>query len=316
MKGKIIVALAIVAVALTVTGPANAGCAPVSKEFVLAFSDPFGSNYINFAPTDDQNLSGAVIGRLWQPGAFATTNDTAGGGCPDHFWLIDQTSATPAGGPNQKTIFGSNGSDFGNGFCDTGCFNGGLIVVVQTKSIDGTKGRYVAGRVLETSISTAAFDFARAGDGTPATDWNVVDIPRPRVTVPVTGVGGARGANIQVDLPAAAFHAPAADALTANGTITGYQLVTFTGTGTDPGREAALWTNVPVGGLLTTTSPSGSITLDCSNVANKVYVATGVVFDSGAFSSDYVSQSTQVNCSNLATPGQGKGKVIKKSLGN
>jgi len=303
-----------VAVALSITGPANAGCSPVSKEFWLAFTD-VGSQYINFAPTDDQNITGAVIGRVWQPGAFATTNDTTGGGCPDSVWLIDGTSATPIGDPGQtavKTIFGSNGADFGNGLCDTtACPANGLMVVIQTKSLDGTKGRYVVGRVLETSVSNAAFDFART-----ATDWNVVDIPRPRVTVPVTGVGGARGANIQVDLPNSAFYSAAGDSLLANGTITGYQLVTFTGTGTDPGREAALWTNVPVGGLLTTSSPSGSITLDCSNVLNKVYVATRVVFDGGAFSSDYVSQSSQVNCSNLATPGQGKGKVIKKSLGN
>jgi len=311
MKGKIIVAMAAVAVALTVTAPANAGCSP-SKEFWLAYTDT-GTQYIHFAPTDDQNIAGAVIGRVWAPGAFATTNDTTGGGCPDGVWLIDENSATPTGaGPNAKTIFGSNGSDFGNGLCDTtACPANGLIVVIQTKSLDGTKGRYVAGRVAETAVSNAAFDFARTAE-----DWNVVDIPRPRVTVPVTGVGGARGANIQVDLPAAAFHSAAADSLLASGTITGYQLVTFTGTGTDPGREAALWTNVPVGGLLTTTTPSGSITLDCSNVLNKVYVATRVVFDGGAFSGDYVSQSTQVNCSNLATPGQGKGKVIKKSLGN
>jgi hypothetical protein len=310
MKGKIIVALATVAVALSITGPANAGCSPVSKEFWLAFTDT-GSQYINFDPLDDQNLLGAVIGHVWQPGAFATTNDATGGGCPDNVWLIDQTSATPAGGPNQKTIFGSNGQDFGNGLCDTtACPANGLIVVIQTVSLDGTKGRYTAGRVAETATSQV-FDFARTAE-----DWTVVDIPRPRVTVPVTGVGGSRGANIQVDLPATAFHSAAADSLIASGTITGYQLVTFTGTGPDPGRAQALWTNVPVGGLLTTTTPSGSITLDCSNVANKVYVATRVVLDSGAFSSDYVSQSTQVNCSNLATPGQGKGKVIKKSLGN
>jgi hypothetical protein len=313
MKGKIIVALAIVAVALTVTGPANAGCAPVSKEFMLGFSET-GTQYINFDTTDDQNLTGAVIGRLWTPGLFSTTNDTAGGGCADHVWLIDQTSATPAGGPNQKTIFGSNGSDFGNGLCDTGCFGTSLIVVVQTKSLDGTKGRYTAGRVLETSGGNAAYDFARTGDGSPATDWSIVDMPRPRVTVPVTGPGGNRGANVQVDLPDSAFHSAAADSLLANGTITGYQLVTFTGAG-DPGREAALWTVLP-GGLLTTSSPSGSVTLDCNSL-QKVFVATRVVFDGGVFSSDYVSQSTVVNCSNLAVPGDGRGRQpIKKSLGN
>jgi hypothetical protein len=100
----------------------------------------------------------------------------------------------------------------------------------------------------------------------------------------------------------------------ANGTITGYQIVSFTGAA-DPGRDATTnW--VALGAPLTTTSPSGSFTLDCTSLS-KVFLATRVVFDNGAFSTDYVSASTVVNCSNLATPGVGnKGKPIKKSLGN
>jgi hypothetical protein len=298
MKGKIIVALAAAAVALTATGPVNAGCNPTKEFATLGFAD--NSYVINFQATDDQNVAGAVIGRLWQAGQRATTGESTGGGCPDDVWLI-------GGG-----IYGSNGGDLGFGICDTtACPAGNLIAVVQTKSLDGTKASYTAGRVSEGGV--IAFDYARTGG-----DWNMVDIPRPRVTVPTTGVGGARGLNVAytlpVDLPDAAFHSAASDSLLSTGTITGYQLKTFTGAA-DPGRDAALWANAPGSSLLTTTAPSGSITVDCTGLG-KVFVATQVVFDSGQFSSDYVSQATVVNCSNLANPGLGKGKPIKKSLGN
>jgi hypothetical protein len=310
MKGKIFAALAIAVVAVIAIGPVNAGCEGNDKAFGLAFGDNGnwdvffqGPHLVGGQPVaaDATDLV-SIIGRHWQPGAFATTSNFPN--CPDDWWLFPPTGA------GTYTIFGDNGSDIGSGgACTTAvCPNGALILVLQTKSTDGKSASYVAGRVLELTLFPT-FDYAREG-----ANWNMVDIPRPRVTVPVTGVGGSRGANIQVDLPTSAFHSPAADALTANGTITGYQLVSFTGAA-DPGRDAtANWTNV-AGGLLTTSSPSGSVTLDCTSLS-KVFLATRVVFDNGAVSSDYVSASTVVNCSNLATPGAGKGKPIKKSLGN
>lgn len=319
MKNKIFVALVIVAAAVIAAGPANAGCAPSSKEFALYGGDNGAFDLFlqaahaepgTLAPraADDSTISGAVIGRHWQPGARATTGENTGGGCPDDMWLSGPQGA------GTLSFFGSNGSDFGTGLCDTAvCPSVGLIVVIQTKSLDGQSASYTAGRANEIVGGFPAFDFARTG-----TDWNLVDIPRPRITVPTTGSGGNRGVNVSyttfpVELPGAAFHAPAADSLLATGTITGYQLMTFTGTG-DPGRDAtANWVNN--GPPLTTTAPTGSITVDCTGLG-KVFVATRIVFDGGQFSSDYVSASSVVNCANLANPGVGKGKPIKKSLGN
>lgn len=303
MKGKIIVALAILAVAVGATGPANASCSP-TKEFQLAFSPVAVYHYLAFQATDDTTISGAVIGRFWQPGLFSTTgNHTVGASgfsCPDDVWLVS------------NTIYGSEGGDAGAGPCDTAaCPAGALIAVIQTTSLDGTKASYTAGRIPEGGA--VAYDFSRSG-----VDWGLVDIPRPRVTVPSTGVGGSRGLNITVDLPDAAFHSDAGAPLLANGTITGYQIMTFAGAG-DPGRAAtAGWVNGAGSSLLTTLTPSGSITVDCtgSGGLGKVFVANRIVFDGGQFSSDYVSQSTTVNCSNLANPGVGRGKPIKKSVGN
>lgn len=306
MKGKIFAALAIAALAVSATTSVNAGCNP-SKEFWLAFTD-VGSQYINFNVGEEQDINGAVIGHVWQPGARATTGDTSGGGCPDNTWLIDENSATPAGGAaNQATIFGSNGNDLGNGLCDTAaCPAGALLVVIQTKMTDGSSASYTVGRVLEGSASPL-FDFSRS-----ASDWNMVAIPRPEVTSSSrTATDVTLG--LAFNATDAAFHAASADSLLSKDTITAYQLVTSSAAA-DPGRDAASWTNA---GTAVATFPLdaqsgkvvGSVTATCP-AGTSIWVATRPVID--GFATDYVSAAVRVACSNLATPGTGNVKPITK----
>lgn len=305
MKGKTFLALAVLAVAVVASGPANAGCNP-SKEFSLAFFD--SGNYDLVIPAGaDADVAAGVIGRLWAPGAYTTTGDQSGLGCPDTLWLY------PPAGAGSLTIYGSNGSDLGNGQCDTAvCPAGGLIVLVQTKATNGSNAYYTVGRVVET-FSAPGFDYART-----ASDWSMVPIPRPRVTVPTPSASGTVSLNVVLDAPAApglnAFHAPAADGFSATGTVTGYNLVSFTGAA-DPGREASAgWTPVPSGNVPTTAPSANGIVLACP-VGQHVFLANRLSLDNGQVLSDYVSASTDINCSNLASPGSpgpGKGKVGKK----
>jgi hypothetical protein len=284
MKGKIVLALAVSAVAVIGSSPVNAGCSPASKEFQLAYGDS-GSFDIFFPAGADTDVNAGIIGRLWQPGARATTGESTGGGCPDSMWVY------PPSGAGSATIYGSNGSDLGNGVCDTAvCPVGALLALVQTKSTDGTKAYYTVGRVNETA--PLAFDFART-----FSDWNAVAIPKPNV------VNSSRTAvDVTVDVvlpgPDAAFHAPASDAQTASGTITGYQLVSFNG-GADPGRDASAgW--VPAGLPVASTSPNGQRTVPCP-AGTSIFLGTRVIVD--GFLTDYVGESVRVACSNIATPG-------------
>jgi hypothetical protein len=285
MKGKIVLALAVSAVAVIASSPVNAGCSPASKEFSLAYSDT--GNYDIFFPAGaDTDVNAGIIGRLWQPGARATTSESSGGGCPDSMWVY------PPSGGGSATIYGSNGSDLGNGVCDTAvCPSGGLIAVVQTKALDNSKSYYVVGRVNEGA--PLAFDFGRT-----LSDWNAVEIPRPVVT------GSSRTAasatvDVQLPGPDAAFHSPAADSQTASGTITGYQLVSFNG-GADPGRDASAgW--APVGGPIASTSPTAAGVVVACPSGTSTFLGTRVIID--GFLTDYVSASTRIACSNIATPG-------------
>jgi hypothetical protein len=297
MKGKIFGALAIAAVAVIATGPVQAGCSPASKEFSLGYGDS-GNFDLVFPASANSDISTAVIGHIWQPGAFATTGDLSGGGCNDTLWLY------PPSGAGTMTIYGSNGSDLGNGVCDTQvCPAGGEIVVVQTTSTDGKNAFFAAGRVAETP--QPAFDYART-----QSDWAMVPIPRPKVTVPTPSGSGSVSINVTLDPPASAFHAPAADAQQATATISGYQLVSFTGLA-DPGRAAGLWTNIPSGNIATTAPAGNGIVVPCP-LGQHVFIANRPVFDGGQLSGDYVSASTDINCSNLANPGSPRIKPIGK----
>ncbi len=289
MRGKIFLALVVVAAAVVAVGPAFAGCNP-TKEFA---TEGFAANdyFIVFNAGEDTDPAAGVIGHVWQPGSFATTNETTGNGCPDTVWLV------------ANGVYGSNGGDLGFGICDTAvCPSGSLIVVVQTKTLDGKSASYTVGRVNEGGV--IAFDYARTGS-----NWNMTPIPRPRLLTS-SRAGTDVVSDVALDAPDPAFHGAGASAdTTATSNVTGYQLVTFTGTA-DPGRAAALWT--PLGAAINSATPSSpGVHFNCSDTTKDVFVANRVVFVDNVLS-DYVSAPTVVRCSNLANPGSPKIKPIGK----
>jgi hypothetical protein len=291
MKGKIVLALAVVAVAVVASGPVNAACNP-TKEFQLGYGDP--TYDLIFPAGADTTIQGAVIGHLWAPGSFATTGDTSvpGNGCVDTYWLY------PPSGGGAMTIYGSNGGDLANpdiaGACDTVvCPAGALIAMVQTQAVNGSNAYYTVGRVSEGSTGAPLFNFALSGS-----DWQLVPIPRPNVTssshtlVDVT-------VDVALDPPGPAFHTSATDAFPATGTITSYQLVTFLG-GADPGRAAgAGW--VAAGAPIATTTPTAQGRVLACPAGSSIFLANRVIVD--GVPSDYVSASVRVSCANVANPG-------------
>jgi len=271
----------------------------------LDYGTDIGYHYV-FVGMDANTDSGSIVGRFWQPGNRSGVNET---GCPDSAWLV------PFPPPADKFYIHEF---FGSTACNNqGCPAGELIVLVQDVTTDGSGSKFTIGRVTETSGGELIWNLNRTLD-----DWNLVPIPRPRVTS-----SSRSGTNVIVDVAfddvAAAYHenqvtgsgsdADVPNPATPHSTITKYRLMKATGT-SDPGRSPAAWTLVSS----VATAPGGAsltgITLDCSNTAQDVFLATQLEFDNGQLLSDYVSASTRIECDpNLAEPG--RFKLIDKNKG-
>lgn len=256
---------------------AAAGCNP-TKSFTLGFG-PAG-DYTMFFPADaDTTIGGpALKGRFWQAGNRAGANE--GSACPEATYL----TAGTAGG---VTIFGLSGGDIlGTGPCDNaGCVAGNQVILIQTLSNDGSKAYYAVGKVSE---NADGFDYSRGG-----VDWQVVEVPRPRVTSSSRG-GSTVTVNLSFDPPAGAHGE--ADAYTRSSILTGYQVVRFEGSA-DPGRLPAAWT--PLGAVIPVTETGatlGGLGAVCGGTTDDVFLAMRPVFDGGQFSGDYVGASTRIEC--------------------
>lgn len=256
---------------------ASAACNP-TKDFKLAFGAG-GDYFMNFPADADTAVPGSVLkGRLWQPGNRGAANE--GAACPEATYLL-------GGGTQQMTIFGQSGGDIlGTGPCDnTGCPAGAMIILIQTTSTDGSKAYYAVGKVNET---VGEFDFGRGG-----TDWEVVEVPRPRVTQS-SRAGSTVTLNLSFDPPAGAHGE--ADGFARSSILTGYQVVRFEGSA-DPGRAFGAWTNL--GAVIPVTEGGatlGGLGAVCGGTTDDVFIAMRPVYDGGQFSGDYVGASTRVEC--------------------
>jgi hypothetical protein len=278
MNRRTATALGIVAT-LAIVGAvtdASAGCNP-PKGFTTAFAT---ENYFLNFPADANSVIGgpALKGRFWQAGNRAGANES--GACPEATYLTEIA-------PGQLAIFGSSGADvLGTGPCDNqGCVAGNQVTLIQTTSNDGSKAYYAVGKVSE---DANGFDYARGG-----TDWDVVEVPRPRVTQS-SRAGSTVTLNLNFDAPLGAHGE--ADAYSRSSILTGYQVVRFEGSA-DPGRAPGAWTNlgavIPVseGG-----ATLGGLAAVCGGTTDDVFIAMRPVFDGGQFSGDYVGASTRIEC--------------------
>jgi len=256
---------------------ASAGCNP-PKAFTLGFA-PAGDYKLTFPADADTTIGGAALkGRFWQAGARAAASEA--GSCPEATYLTALSGT-------ELTIFGLSGGDIlGTGPCDNaGCVAGTQVILVQTISTDGSKAYYAVGKVTE---NADGFDYSRGG-----TDWQVVEVPRPRVTQS-SRAGSTVTLNLSFDAPLGAHGE--ADAFSRSSILTGYQVVRFEGAA-DPGRATAAWTNL--GAVIPVTEGGatlGGLGAVCGGTTNDVFIAMRPVYDGGQFSGDYVGASTRIEC--------------------
>ena len=245
-----------------------ANCLPTKE-----FSSLYGSPYVYLqTPATAVNTHASMVGRFWQPGAYASTGEQ---GCPDTVWLGQVSAHT----------WYINGTLGAAGCSTTGCPSGEMIVSLEDRSTDGLQAFFTVGRVDETSFFPE-FDFSRTGE-----DWNLVPFPRPQ------GGPGTTGEvfywPFSISDPAPGFHGlPGAQP---QNTITAFLLYRTTPGGAQT-RERSAWTFVeryPYAGGAT----SGVATLVCPPLASGLlYVAAAIEFDHGQVISHHVSGAFPVEC--------------------
>ena len=275
--------IASVLVAVGFAPEVHAACMP-PKDFKLAYSDE-GDHWLIFPPHSNSTIGGGVLKtRFWEPGNRAAVNE--GDGCPQEAYMFQLD-------PDHITIFGASGGNVLGSMCDNlGCPTDALIMLVQTLSEDGMQAYYAVGKVAE---DVGEFRYNRGG-----TDWQLTEIPRPRVQSS-SRTTTSQMINVCIDPPMGAHGE--ADGFTRNSIVTGYQIVRAEGA-SDPGRDPVRWTNVG--------SPVPVNEDTCSSVAiqsafcvpdDDVFFAVRPIFDDGEFMADYVGASTRVECSpTLAEP--------------
>ena len=293
MNRKFSIALAVFGVLVlgAATTDAFANCDD-ARFFQTAFADDGAGgtrdSFIVFPPDADITIGGPNLkGRFWQAGNRAAGGNE-GTNCPEATYMLSD-------GGNGIGIFGSMGGDvLGTGPCDmVGCPAGPLVLLVQTKSVDGSKSYFAVGKV---GLTNGAFDFSITD---PDQNWVVAESPRARVT---TSGRTATNINVNIHFDAPSLYAHGLTPSDETATITGYQVFRVN-SNTDPGRGPAAW-GAPLQTVPTTASGADiPLTIDCSAVTTDVFLGTRAVFDGGQFAADDISQATRVECDpTLANP--------------
>jgi len=285
MNRKLLIAIGIVGLVALGAAATDANAVCDGKGFQTAFSSTGNSIYLQFPPDADTTIGGPnLVGRFWQTGSRALHNE--GTTCPEVTYLVDL-------GGGSLAVFGNMGGDIlGTGPClNNGCPVGSMTLVLQTKSLDGTKSYFAIG---QTSKNADGFDFAKSGGGT----FMVAEAPRAKVTTSGR-VGGTVNLNVHFDSPSVyAFGGEVAP----TSVLSGYQVFQVV-SNTDPGRAPAAW------GAPVQTVPAGStgadipLAINCSDTGNDVWIGTRAVFDNAQYASDDISGATRVECDpTLADP--------------
>jgi hypothetical protein len=275
-RRTLIVLGAVAAVALVgAVADVQAACNPARTFYTIDQATP-NYRYLNFPAGADAAIGGpSLIGRHWEPGNRGAHNE--GPACPESAYLLEFE-------PGKLGILGALGGNIIGADClNVGCPPTGMVILIQTRSTDGSKAYYAAGRVDQFGGS---YNFAAN------TDWPVVEMPRPRVTSSSRG-GNTVTIGAQFDAPNGAR---GETGYPAQQILTGYQIVKFEGAA-DPGRAQNLWT--PVGSPLAVTPTGasvGGVGITCASTATDAFVATRLIFDNGQYLSDYVSEPTRVEC--------------------
>ena len=258
------------AAAVLVSTAARASCIP-DVSFADYGYEPSTYAYVHFG-ADARQSTDDIVGRFWEGGCRGCGNE---GTYDDSQWLF----AEPG---DDKWDFQGHLGMYGV----YGCLGGEMVLVIQDTTLDDSDAVFVAGRVVRDVHYVHDFPFWITG-----LEWNAVKFPTA-----CREHQRRLGTTVTLDLAladiAGGFYG--GPGIVKEDTITGYTVWVAHGSA-DPGRSAAAWTRaatVPytgVPGLL-----SGS-QVDCS-VPGDVFIAVGLEFDHGQFTSDFVGKATRIQC--------------------
>jgi hypothetical protein len=254
---------------LAALSPARASCFPQIHFSQVATG---AYRYVLF-PEGTPATPVSIVGRLWQPGLYAGTNQ---GTCDETHWLIRcNDDCAPHPGP----AFYIDGL-LGGMACTSGCPDGEMILLLEERGSGG--GLFLAARVDESPGSL--FDFSRLG-----VDLVPVPIPKPRIQGWSQGV-----ATVQLDDPAPGFFG--LPGVPAWGTISAFHVLVWRGLGSPP-MDPAAWTDLVrlpyTGG---TTSGAVAIGDPCPANGARVFLAAALELDGGQVLTEYISQPASLGC--------------------
>jgi hypothetical protein len=319
--------LAVVATVAVITPPAQASCSQ-PFQFGSAYAPGVTAVYVYAPAPASLNTAGANrLGRFWEPGkrnsptpGVANNAGQDDGGC-------DAKVSCGGSFPDWFTRFGTF-PWYVNGQMDSGLVDGcpgvpgdgdlsgpdEIIIAIfdrdQAPGPNGGDAYYYVARTFFRGTDAPEFNIKR-NTACNWQDFQMKPIPHANVTLSsrvdsntvsldfsLADVGGVNGGHQIRDANCAAA-APYS-------TITGYRICQFEGLA-DPGRLASAWTCAAG----PATGPGGATVngfqVDCADVTppidNDKFIAIQLVYDGGAYLSEYVSKSVRVECDpNIAQP--------------
>lgn len=300
----VFVAVAFVAIVASPSAKADCGS---PQQLATAFTDTGTNYYVVFntaGPLAQDMTNATVVGRFWDANNKANINND-GGGCPEEYFssAISGTQWAVDGYIGGNNPFDPTNTQrcVNNGACMS--FGTSLILVFETKTLDGKGAAFAAGRVKNSfevagSGTTTDYDYSRTG-----ADFVMTPVPRPRVTNS-SRTTTTINLNLHYDDTSTAIHLT--DGFTASNTLVSYKLLEGTGA-TDPGRNPASWATVK----RTDANPGGAVDItgvpiDCTNPAVPHWIALLPQFQGGSFGpvdGTYVGEAVKINCDpTLAQP--------------
>jgi hypothetical protein len=236
---------------------------------------PSTYTYVHFGAEAAQSTD-EIVGRFWKAGDRESANE---GFYDDSQWMsVDRPD---------EWYFQGWLSQYGT----YGCLrDDDMILVLQDPTSDGSDAVFVAGRVRFNGFTEHVYPFWLTGG-----DWNAVQFPSA-----CRRNQKRRGNQVTVDLALdqidGGFYGQSG--MLSTDTMTGYTIWTAYGN-TDAGRASAAWTHVAT---IPNTGVPGEVSglqVEC-RAGDDLFVAVGIEFDHGQFTSDFVGKPTRIVCARRA----------------
>ncbi len=287
MRRILIPGLLVVALAVS---PVLASCSP-DKQFGQ-ISPGIGYFYTHMGDTTLDPAS--VIAHFWSSDAYSGNNN---GAYDDSQWFLPWPDYAP-------DAFYLNGFLGYDGV--TGCPSNYLTVLINDKTPDGKRARFLVTKVTETFTTSLGFDWALAFGA----DLNTA--PMPKVRVMNTGPCIGNTSTVDLIVSASEIEAGIADATGLTSPVVAVNLYKAV-TSSEPGRL-----HTAPGWVLVGSFPyaGANVSFPTQTATSSTWFAASIVVEGGTtdMETEYLGQSAWINC-DLAEPG-GKEKKPKKDKHN